>query len=229
MGQLLLILIPFLIADIINPVLLGGAIYTLGSRHPYQNTWAMYLSFLVTYLISGLIIAVGIELLTAAFEIPLYYDYILELFIAALLFYFAWKQWKVGDQHPEKKLDHEVGMGVWDSLVLGLQINLVGLPFAIPYLGAIDQILKAEISPFLTFFVLLLYNIAYVLPYTAMIAIRRIYHSESAEIFKSINLGMHRIYAKYMPWIFLILGFILIEDAVSYLIGYREYSFLRIL
>jgi len=143
MDQLFIILIPFLLADMINPVLLGGAIYTLGSRHPYRNSWAMFSSFLVTYLFSGVILAVGIEYLTDAFEIPLYFDYILELFVAALLFYFAWKQWKEGDQHPEEELDHEKGMSVWDSIFLGFQINIVGLPFAIPCLGSIGGRWKA--------------------------------------------------------------------------------------
>ena len=229
MAQLLIILLPILIADVINPVLLGGTIYTLGSRHPYVNTVAMLLGFFVTYLIAGLIIAVSLETLIDTFHIPLYFDYILELIVAGLLFYFAWKQYRQGDQHPEKKLKHDEKMTLWQSIRLGIQVNVVGLAFAIPYLAAIDQILKVEISVTATFFVLLLYNIVYVLPFALLIVIRRIYHSESTAIFETINLWMHRVYEKYMPIIFLMIGILLVEDAVSYLLGYREYSFLSLI
>jgi len=229
MNQLLIVLFPILIADIINPVLLGGTIYTLGSRHPYVNTIAMLLSFLVTYFIAGLIIAVGLETFINEFHIPLYFDYILELIVAGLLFYFAWKQYRQGDQHPEEKLKHEKGMSAWKAIVLGIQVNIVGLTFAIPYLAAIDQILKADINVVATFSVLLLYNILYVLPFALLIIIRRIYHSESQAIFKTINQWMHWIYVKWMPVIFILLGILLVEDAVSFLIGYREYSFMSLI
>nr|NGX57465.1 hypothetical protein [Chlamydiota bacterium] len=110
MAQLLIVLLPILIADMINPVLLGGTIYSLGSRHPFINTFAVLLSFFVTYFLAGLIIAVSLETLTDYFHIPHYFDYILELIVAAALFYFAWKQYRAGDQHPEEKLKRNEGM-----------------------------------------------------------------------------------------------------------------------
>jgi len=229
MIQILIILFPLLIADMINPVLLAGTIYGLGTKHPFRNTMAIILSFFVTYLISGLIIAIALETLEDYFHLPPYFDYILELIVAALLFYMAWNMFKKGDQHPEQKLKHEVGMTITEALVLGLQINIVGLAFALPYLAAIDQILKAEIGPTTTLFVLLLYNALYVLPYSLLIVVRIIYQKESDPVFNKINNWMHRIYAKYMPWIFLIIGILLVEDAVSFLIGYREYSFLSLI
>lgn len=229
MGQLIMILIPILIADILNPVLLAGMIFSLGSKHPFINSLAVLTSFLVTYFLAGIVIAVGLEKFENIFHIPPGFDYILELLVAALLFYIAWDAFKEGDRHPENKLKRDENLGVMGSIALGAQINIVGLPFAVPYLAAIDQILKAEINVPLTLALLLLYNIAYVFPYFLLIPLRVIYRKESDAIFESINDWMHRVTTKYLPIIFVILGLFLVEDAVSYLIGYREYSFLSLI
>ncbi len=229
MTGLFIVLIPILIVDAINPVLLGGTIYSLGSHRPLVNTSGMLFSFFITYFLAGLIIAVALETLSESFHIPPTLDYVLELLVALFLFYFAWKQYREGDQHPERRLKRDKEMTLWGAAVLGFQINLVGLPFAIPYLAAIDQILKAHISVPLTFFVLLLYNAFYVLPFAFLILLRVIYKKEGDAIFEGINQWMHNVCVQYIPWIFVALGLLLIEDAVSYLLGYREYSFLSML
>jgi len=37
MTMLLSVLVPMLIADVINPVLLAAQIYVMGKEHPYRN------------------------------------------------------------------------------------------------------------------------------------------------------------------------------------------------
>jgi len=229
MGQLFIILIPILIADILNPVLLAGTIFSLGSRHPLVNAIAVLGSYLATYYLAGILIAVGLEKFENFFHIPPGFDYLLELCVAVLLFYIAWDQYRSGDKHPEKELTQEKEMGIFSYLFLGAQVNLVGLPFAVPYLAAIDQLLKAELEVVPTLWVLLVYNLAYILPYTLLIPIRLVYRKESEAVFESINDWMHRTCTKYLPVLFFLLGMLLIEDAVSYLIGYREYSFLSLI
>lgn len=229
MINLIFVLIPILIADLLNPVLFGGAVYSLGSTRPVINASGVLLSFFVTYFLAGLFIAVSLETLSDYFHLPLGFDYVLELIVAVLLFYFAWKQYKEGDQHLERKLRHDKGMTLWTACLLGAQINLVGLPLAIPYLAAIDQVLKADLRVAATIFVLLLYNIFYVLPFAFLILLRLIYKKESNVIFEKINYWMHSVCVKYMPLIFIFLGLLLVEDAVSYFLGYREYSFLSLI
>lgn len=229
MDQLILILIPILIADILNPVLLAGTIFSLGSKHPLINSLAVLGSFLATYFLSGIIIAVGLEKFENVFHLPPGFDYVLELLVAFLLFYMAYSTFKEGDTHPEKELKRDENLGLIGSIALGTQINLVGLPFAVPYLAAIDQILKAEINVPLTLLILFLYNIAYVFPYFLLVPLRIIYQKESQPIFEAINDWMHRVTTKYLPIIFAALGLLLIEDALSFLLGYREYSFLSLI
>lgn len=229
MLYLLIILTPILIVDLLNPILLAGTVYGLGSRRPIVNGSTVLISFFVTYFLAGIVIAISLEIFIDFFHIPHGFDYLLELAVAALLFYSAWSQKKETNSHPEEKLKHDEGMTLKEAALLGLQINLVGLPFAIPYLAAIDQILKAEISVIKMLSILLLYNIAYILPFTLLIFLRILYQKKSDAIFKSINVGIQRFSDKYMPVILFILGVLLVEDALSYFLGYREYSLLSLI
>jgi cytochrome c biogenesis protein CcdA len=229
LSGLLLLLVPFVIVDMINPVLLGGTIYSLGSRRPILNACGLILSFFITYLLAGLAIAATLESIMDLFHIPAKMDYVLELIIAAALLYFAAKQYKEGNQHLERKLTMDKGMTLAGAVGMGVQINIVGLPFAVPYLAAIDQVLKADLSSAGIVFVLFLYNLFYVLPFAALILLRLFYKTESDNIFECINSWMQRVCVKYMPLIFAILAILLFEDAISWLVGYREYSFLSLL
>jgi len=228
MGGLLLLLIPILIVDIINPILFAGVMYGLGSRRWIVNSWAILISFFLSYFFVGLLIAIGLEMLILEFEIPDSFDYVLEFFVALLLFYFAWKMYRAGYQHPEKKLERGLGMKARDAWLMGLQINLIGLPFALPYLAAIDLILKAELHALSAFFVLLLYNIVYLLPFAVMFGVRWVYQEQSRAMFGRFNEWIDHVSEKYLPIVFAILGLLLIEDCVSYFLGYREYSFLSL-
>ncbi len=228
MNELILILIPLLIVDMINPVLFAGVVYGLGSRHPVINTWNILVSFFLSYFLAGLIFAETLDLITRYAEIPLFVDYILEFIIALLLLYFARKMYKSGDEHRERKLVEDKDMSAWEAVIMGLTINIVGLPFALPYLAAIDQILKFGINPYVIFCVLLAYNIIYILPFASMVIIRWIYQKESNHIFETINAWIHRVTEKYLPFLFLFIGLLLLEDCISYFLGYREYSLLNL-
>lgn len=235
MIHVVLVLIPFLLVDIINPPLLAGTIYGLGTKKPYANSAVMLLSFLCLYLLAGIAIALGLESVIDYFsptnqekQSSPYFDYALELLLALLLFYLAAKQSQERDTHSIEELERS-DMTLKEAATIGILINVVGLPFAIPYLAAIDQILKADLHFIQIFFVLLVYNIFYILPYASLLLIRFTFPHESDRIFGGINSWMHRVTTKWMPWVFFLLGLLLVEDAVSFLLGYREYSFLELL
>lgn len=225
---LAIVLFPILLADAINPVLLAGVLYGLGSNRPLINGWMILLSFFVSYFLSGVAIALVFEGIINTFHLPHGFDYVIEFLVALLLIAIGWSQLKSGDTHPEKRLKHESTMSLWDAGMLGLQVNFVGLPFAIPYLAAIDQILKAYISPSASVVVLLIYNILYVSPFIGMIAVKWCFGKESKPILERFNRWMHTLSVKYLPWIFFGLALLLLEDCISFFLGYREYSFLSL-
>jgi len=227
--HLMLVLIPILIVDAVNPILLGATVYCLGCKKPLLTAGAALLSFLLTYFLAGLVIGIFFEILTDYLHMPPLMDYILELIVAVLLFYFAWKHYRSEDVHPEEKLKTTKNLELPAAIALGFHINIIGLPFAIPYLAAIDQILKADLSVVTIVLVLLVYNVLYILPYAALLVIRACNKKKCDTIFAWMNEKMNVVCVNYMPLILLILALLLVEDAVSYLIGYREYSFLSLM
>lgn len=228
MGELLIILSFILLTDAINPVLFAGVVYGLGSSHPIRNTLVLLASYFTTYFLSGLLIAEGLEFLIYWQHLPRSLDYVLEFFVAILLIYIAYTQYRAEEQHPEEKLRKDPLMTVREAWWLGFHVCLIGLPLAVPYLAAIDQILKADLTYGTILQVLLLYNVLYILPFAAMIGLRWIYHEEANEVLQRINRGFQHLADRYIPILFVILALLLIEDCVSYFLGYREYSFLSL-
>lgn len=228
MGELLVILSFILLTDMVNPVLFAGVVYGLGSSHPIRNTLVLLLSHFTTYFLAGVLIAEGLEFLIYWQHLPQGADYVLEFFVAILLLYIAYRQYRAGEQHPEEKLKKDPLMTVREAWWVGVHICLIGLPIAVPYLAAIDQILKANLSYTTILLVLLLYNVLYILPFAAMIGLRWIYHKETNALLQKINRGFQHLADRYIPILFLILALLLLEDCISFFLGYREYSFLSL-
>jgi len=228
MGMLILILLPILITDMINPVLLAAVIIGLGSRHPFFHSTLILLSFFLSYFLTGIAVAVGIEYLEVLYRLPAGVDYAIEFLVALLLLYYARRLYIAQDAHPEEELPHEKGMKPSTFFWMGFQVNLVGLPFAVPYLAAIDQILKADLSPWMATVILLAYNLLYLLPFAALLCISAFFHKKSDRIFQTISRRFHDFSGTAVPLLFFLLALVLLEDCISWFLGYREYSFLNV-
>ena len=146
-------LAPILISDVLNPVLLAGVIFGLGSRRPFLNSTLLLLGWFFTYFAAG------------------------------------------------------------TSFWIGASINLIGMPFAIPYFAVLGQILKADLDWLPALMVLLIYNLLYIFPFSLLILIRLIYRQESDALFKSISDGMERLSGILMPVLLFLVGGVLLADA----------------
>jgi len=100
-------------------------------------------------------------------------------------------------------------------LGFGAGLNFIGIPFALPYFAAIDQILKADLSMTEPVTTLGIYNIAYALPYLivpAMVAVS----GESAKPFlEKINNFLVKASDIVMPWMLGLLGLALLADSAA--------------
>ena len=222
MGSLILILIPILVADVVNPVLLAAVIFALGSKKPILNANAVLFGWLVLYFISGIILALGLEKISDFLANPRPIDFYIETVIGILLIWLAFRCFKKED--PRKK---EKDFGEADSLrtstafMTGASINLIGLPFALPYFAAIDQILKADLNWLGAVSTLLLYNLLYILPFIGLIFIQYIYKDESKRFLAILNQKMEKISDFLLPVILILIAIALLADAVTYFITSR--------
>ena len=221
MLELLLTLVPIVIVDAMNPVLAAAVIFALGTRRPYRAaSWVLFGWFTV-YFLAGIGLAVGLERITGALASPRPIDFVIQTPIALGLIWFAYKSARDSEHSKADKRVPQAGgsnhtLGVFAGILLGATINLVGLPFAIPYFAAIDQMLKADLSVGGAVFVLALYNLTYILPFAALALLRFIYRDQADALFERINAWMEKASAVIMPVMLFLIGAVLLVDAVLY-------------
>ena len=223
MLELLAILVPIVVTDAMNPVLAAAVIFALGTSRPYRGAFWVLCGWFAVYLVSGLVIAVGLEWVTQILANPRPIDFYIQTPIALALIWFAYTTARTGEnprtsqQVPQPtRSDHTLSAP--SGFVLGATINLIGLPFAIPYFAAIDQILKADLSFTGALLVLALYNLAYVLPFAGLALLRWIYRDRADVLFKRINAWMEKASAVLMPIVFFLIGAVLLLDTVLFFV-----------
>jgi len=221
MFELLLILVPIVVTDIMNPVLAAAVIFALGTPKPYRGAFWVLFGWFAVYFVSGLGIAVGLEWVMRFLANPRPVDFYIQTPIALTLIWFAYKSARTGEnprssqQIPQPTSSNHT-LSAPGGFALGATINLVGLPFAIPYFAAIDQMLKADLSLSGALFVLTLYNLVYVLPFAALALLRWIYRDQADALFRRINTWMEKVSAVLMPVMLFAIGAVLLLDAVFY-------------
>lgn len=216
MTELLPRLIPLLVVDLLNPVLFALLVVAVSTTRPIANSTAFLAGHTASYFISGIIIALGLNQITDRLNNPLPVDFVIELLIGLLLLWaaLASRNGKASaDRTPDRELTPAYCFGY------GAVVNFIGVPFALPYFAAVDQLLKADLSLESSLLVLAFYNMAYVLPFLLVPILVALTGDSSKPILEKINNLLISLVDKFMPVLLLLLGLALTADALSYLIS----------
>ncbi|MDX1699289.1 MAG: GAP family protein [Melioribacteraceae bacterium] len=217
MFDILPIVLPILITDVINPVLLAAVIFSLGSRKPFLNSAFILFGWFVLYFAAGIAIALGLGAVIELLANPRPIDFYIEIFIGLLLLWLGLSiTFKKKPKQKKPQYDDAEALNPLKAFWMGALINIIGLPFALPYFAVIDQILKANLEWIPSLTVLLIYNLLYILPFASLLLIRIIYREKSDAIFSKINSIMERIADVLIPFIMLGIGGLLIADAIFF-------------
>jgi len=119
-------------------------------------------------------------------------------------------------QKKKKEFDDADSLNPAAGFWIGASINLIGMPFAIPYFAVISQILKENLNWPQALMVLLIYNLLYILPFASVVVVRRISGKESDAPFQKINNWMDRVSAVLIPLLMIVVGGALVADAVFF-------------
>jgi cytochrome c biogenesis protein CcdA len=218
--ELILVLLPILFTDVINPVLLAATIFALGSTRPYVNSLLTLIGWLLLYFTAGIGLALGLEQISSYLANPRPLDFIIELVVGLALL--AWGLWlALKKPQPGKDADYGEAAALTgaQSLVIGAGINLIGLPFAIPYFAAIDQILKADLTSFAAIIWLLGYNLLYILPFALLIIGRAVLGKGADNLLTKLSAWMEKAADFILPVMLLIIGGALLADAMAYFVS----------
>ena len=220
MFELAPVILPILITDIINPVLLAAVIFSLGSRKPFLNSISVLLGWFLFYFAAGIAIALGLDSIIELLANPGPIDFYIEIIIGVLLCWLGLSiVFKNKPKQKKPEYDDAAALNPSKAFWMGVLINIIGLPFALPYFAVIDQILKADLDWIPSLTVLLVYNLLYILPFSLLLLIRILYREKSDAIFSKINSVMDRIADVLMPFILLGIGGLLIVDSIFYFVN----------
>ena len=86
-------------------------------------------------------------------------------------------------------------------------------------MGAIDQILKADLSLAESFALLGIYNLCYALPFAVVPMAILVMGEDSRPLLNRLNTTMTWATEKLMPWLIFLLGIWLVVDAALYFRG----------
>jgi len=213
-------LIPIVIADVVNPVLLAAVVYALASRRPYTTSMSVLAGWFSVYLLAGVILAEGIDWIAARLASPGPIEFSVQLVVGVLLLWAGFQA--VRASAPPKRsarkpeFNESKSLGVRSAFLLGASINLISLPFAVPYFAAVNQIVKADPEYVTGLFVLILYNILYILPFLGVIAVQAIFREQSRPMLERLSARMDRIGNVLLPGLLLLIGGALLIDAIVY-------------
>lgn len=208
-------LFPILLSDVLNPVLFAFMIYAVGSKRPVATSSAMLLGHTAAYLICGVILAYTIEKLSTRLANPQAIDFVIEFVIAIALLWLVFRTREDKGKRPDEATPE---FTIWKAFAFGAVINLIGIPFAVPYFAAIDQLLKSGLDTTGMVTGLVLYNVAYAIPFALIPILTVIMGDRSKPILARVNGYMERASDVIMPLLLLAIGLALLLDSVWYFV-----------
>ena len=214
MLELWVILTPILLADVVNPVLFAFMVYAVGTDRPLSNSISALLGHTAAYLSFGIILALFFNIIKTGLANPKPVDYIISLIVGILLLWVAWRsRSKTADKKDKPQVEELTPL---KSFTIGAIINIVGLPFALPYFAALDQILKAELTVTSSVIVLVGYNLLYALPFLVVPVLVMMMGENSRPVLARINEKVDRVSTYLMPLMLGFVGMALVLDALLY-------------
>ena len=213
MFQTALILIPILIADIFNLTLFAFLVYAAGSDRPTMNTSALLLGHTLAYIGMGVLLAYSLDWISDYLANPNSIDFAISLLIGFLL---VWIAIKMAGSGKSKQVEPKTQLTPTSAFGLGIFVNFAGMPFALPYLAAIDQILKADLEFVQALTLLLGYNLLYAAPFAIVPILVAVMGERSHAVLKRMTEWLDRAAGIVTPLLLGLIGLVLIADAVLY-------------
>lgn len=213
------VLLPILLSDVINPVLFAFMVYAAGSSRPVLSSSAMLLGHTVAYFIGGIVLIRGLEIMSARLANPQFIDFVIEFVLGVVLLWLALRTRKDSGRRPEEETPE---FGPWDAFKFGAVVNVIGIPFAVPYFAAIDQFLKSDLSMGGVVSALLAYNVLYALPFLVIPVLTAALGEKSRPLLARINATVERVSVFLMPLMLGLVGVALLADSITFFLHGRS-------
>jgi cytochrome c biogenesis protein CcdA len=213
MNDLLLVLTPILLTDVANPVLFALLVYLAGSRRGVLLCAVALSGHTLAYFASGIGIALVFEQVMDFIENPGPVSYGIGAALGVLLVWVGWLSRTAGEAAEPAPANPDSAVSAFTT---GAIINFIGIPFALPYFAAIDQILRTTTEASTAVFWLAGYNLAYLTPFLVVPILTAVLGDRARPILSAVNQRVEAVAGFVMPFILAGVGLVLIVDAALY-------------
>ena len=209
------VLFPILLTDVVNPVLFAFLVFAASSNRPVLISSSMLLGHTLAYFSAGIVLSLFMETISDFFSNPRRIDFVIQTILGLALLWVAFGTRKSTGKRPEESMPE---FTVLSAFGFGAIVNFIGIPFAVPYFAAIDQIAKTGASTTQGVLQLLSYNLAYALPFVLVPVLSATLGEKARPILDKINQGLDKVSAVLMPVLLGLVGLALLADAATFFI-----------
>ena len=112
------------------------------------------------------------------------------------------------------------GMTGSQAFVAGVGLTIVGLPGAVPYFGAINLILRDELTFGQEFVALLVYNVVFIVPLAALLVLRLMLGDRSQGLLEQVRVAFDTWGQRVVVSLMVVLGIVLVADGIGWFLGH---------
>lgn len=219
MPSLFIYLVMVAALDSLNPTTTAVQIYLLTTPKPVARSMSFIVGVFGTYWAAGLGVALGVGRLGLSFpSLPDALFYMIQLIIGVVLFMVGWNLNKFSANSKEVK--HPFRLTIVHTFLFGSAATLWDFPTALPYLAAIERIIRLQLDTLATISILAIYNLIFVLPLTVLLGLYIALGEQSIDLMRAIQRSMQRWGDKILRVLLVGLGFLLIADCIAYSFGH---------
>ena len=228
MMTLLAVLAPIALINSLStlPPSMAGVVASLGSRQPYLTAIAFIAGKFVPLFLFGLLLAIGLDTAFDRLKVtaqdkwqdPSVLLVSVQLLIGAAMLVLAYRLSRTSERPPDRESAAKMSpVGVF-SIVAGA--TLIGLPGALFYFAAIDQILRADLTVTGIVNAILFYNIVYLSPIILIVVVRRLFGTRADPLFGALAKFFEQWGKRLVSFGVFGLGAVLVADAVGWFTGF---------
>lgn len=227
MANLVLLLTPIALLDStsIIPLCIVILAILLAGPSPLFRSTALLAGIFVTYLACGLLILFGLRRVFDAinsyalrvWQQPNTEELIFQIVIGLVLVVFGLRIVLARKRKAEKQAPAAYTAG--QAFLAGAGMTIVGLPGAVPYLAAIDLILRSDQTGSQAVAALVVYNVVFVAPLAAIMALCLVAGKHSEPILRAISGFFDRWGERLVVFLMLALGVVLVADGIGWFLG----------
>jgi cytochrome c biogenesis protein CcdA len=230
MLRLIGIVLSIGLADSLNPTTIAPALYMAEGQRAVSRVLEFTLGVFATYLLGGLLVVLGPgELIIDLVARPGHtVRHVIEIIAGGAMVIAAGVLWRkrhaLASAEPARHLRHQQR----SSAILGATITAVELPTAFPYFAAIAAVVGSGYSLPRQVFLLVLFNICFVLPLIGIAIVLAVAGDGAVTLLARVRDAFRANWPKLLAAVALIAGILVILLGISGLVANRPFGrFLR--